>query len=180
MKKSKLSELVLFIAAKSKDDPNFGMTKLNKILFFADFYYYGLTGKPISDSKYQHLNFGPAPIAMKPVLDYLQESGRAEIVLNDFHGHNQERLKPIDGHDLSLFTEEEIEYVSYWIDQLWHKNATDLTRETHELNPWLLSRNGEEIPFYTVFGMYDMPVEIEGHIWAREKLGELRQRGYAY
>ena len=37
MATDKFRELILYIAQESEGDPNFGATKLNKILFFCDF-----------------------------------------------------------------------------------------------------------------------------------------------
>ena len=112
MTKSKLSELVLYIAHKSQDDSNFGVTKLNKILFFSDFYYYGLTGKSITNSAYQHIQRGPAPKAMLPVLQLLQASGRAVVKPINFHGHVQDRVIPIDDPDKELFDDDELSGIS--------------------------------------------------------------------
>jgi hypothetical protein len=36
----KLRELILYVSTLSKDDDNFGATKLNKLLFYADFLAY--------------------------------------------------------------------------------------------------------------------------------------------
>ena len=57
----KLKELVLYIAQKSEDDPSFGATKLNKILFAADFYFFGQTGRSITGASYVHRGKGPVP-----------------------------------------------------------------------------------------------------------------------
>ena len=58
----KLKELVLYIAQKSEDDPSFGATKLNKILFAADFYFFGQTGRSITGASYVHRGKGRAVV----------------------------------------------------------------------------------------------------------------------
>ncbi len=45
---AKLVELILYIADKCENDPHFGKTKLNKILFFSDMLYYGFFGNAIT------------------------------------------------------------------------------------------------------------------------------------
>lgn len=177
---SKLSELVLYIANKSQDDLNFGVTKLNKILFFADFYFYGLTGKSISECTYHHIQRGPAPTAMKPVLDELENTGRAKIEKKNFYGYHQDRVKSLDSADISLFEDEELLFVDSWIEYFRPYNGTDLSDLTHTLNPWLLTKFKEEIPYHTVFMMKDRPVEIDGHIWAKQELQRLRKIGYQH
>ena len=42
--RTKLKELILHIAKECCDDPTFGATKLNKILWWADFLFYRATG----------------------------------------------------------------------------------------------------------------------------------------
>ncbi|HZQ34888.1 MAG TPA: hypothetical protein VFD32_03070 [Dehalococcoidia bacterium] len=44
----KLGELILYVAEKSSDDPRFGATKLNNILFFSDFLAFGQLGRSIT------------------------------------------------------------------------------------------------------------------------------------
>ena len=45
---AKLRELILYVAERCENDPDFGALKLNKILFNADFIAYALTGKAIT------------------------------------------------------------------------------------------------------------------------------------
>jgi len=40
-------ELVLYFSSRSDDDPKFSATKLNMLIFFADFLAYAYLGKPI-------------------------------------------------------------------------------------------------------------------------------------
>jgi len=61
----KFQELMLYIASRSADDQKFGATKLNKILFYADFQAYLSLGKSITGAEYQRLGNGPAPRELK-------------------------------------------------------------------------------------------------------------------
>ena len=67
--------LVLYIADKCSDDPHFGATKFNKILFYADFLSYGLYGQPITGATYFRLPKGPAPKQWLQVRGEMEESG---------------------------------------------------------------------------------------------------------
>src|SRR5437763_14433954 len=57
----KLKELLLYVAERLVDDPEFGSVKLNNVLFYSDFYAYGDFGDPITGSTYIRLERGPAP-----------------------------------------------------------------------------------------------------------------------
>ena len=87
----KLRELILYICVACDADPYFGSTKLNKLLFFSDFAFFGATGRPISGAEYQKLENGPAPRIMKPLLDDMQERRELAIADRDRDGLPQKR-----------------------------------------------------------------------------------------
>ncbi len=49
---NKLKELILYICEKCKDDPSFDYEKLKRILYLADFRFYGETGRSITGTQY--------------------------------------------------------------------------------------------------------------------------------
>ena len=57
----RFAELMLYISQKSKDDPKFGATKLNKLLFYSDFLAYANLGDSITGFEYQKLEHSPGP-----------------------------------------------------------------------------------------------------------------------
>ena len=169
----KLKELIIYIAQESKDDPNFVATKLNKILFMADFFYYGTTGKSISEAEYWHLQNGPTPKAMKSVLDDLEANKEIEIIERDHFGYSQKRVLPKRGANTSQFSRDEIEFVNQAIKSLWDKNGIELSNWTHTLIPWLITENKSDIPYDSVFVLYQLPIERDGFLWAHRELDRL-------
>jgi hypothetical protein len=63
--REKLRELILHVARRSEGDIAFGVTKLNKLLFFIDFLACLRFGKPITGEEYQKLDNGPARMASR-------------------------------------------------------------------------------------------------------------------
>ncbi|MBM4416381.1 MAG: DUF4065 domain-containing protein [Chloroflexi bacterium] len=59
--RSRFKEVLLYIAQSSENDPRFGATKLNKILYFSDFKAFATLGDFITGATYQRLDRGPAP-----------------------------------------------------------------------------------------------------------------------
>ena len=57
----KFTELIVYIAEQSKDDPFFGPVKLNKILYYADFRAYRELGHSITGASYRKLTEGSCP-----------------------------------------------------------------------------------------------------------------------
>lgn len=173
----KLKEVILHISEVCKDEPEYGATKLNKILFVIDFYAFSILEKPITEAKYFHLVNGPAPKEMLQAQDELIVEGKAEIQKEEYFGRTQKRLVPIEGPDLSIFSKEEREIMKEVIDSTRGFNARKLSDWTHELSPWILTEDKEDIPFFTVFTMFKRPVGRDGIAWGEKELNRLRELG---
>lgn len=169
----KLKNLILYLAHRGESDPHFGMTKLNKLLFLIDFNAYASWGKPLTEATYVHRTFGPAPKQLLTARDQLMEAGQAVIEERDFFGRTQKRIKPLVAPDLSLFTGEEFALIEHMIKRHESMSATDISEASHELAPWQLTREGEEIPFFTVFVSKKEPATLDDKIWAMEQLEAL-------
>lgn len=71
----RLREAVLYVSNACRDAERFGLVKLNKIIWRADFESFAQRGQPVTGRQYQRLPQGPAPVEMLPVLDELQADG---------------------------------------------------------------------------------------------------------
>lgn len=150
--RQKFKELVLHIASKSQDDPKFGATKLNKILFFSDFLAYAHLGTAITGAEYQRLAKGPAPRAMVPVRNEMLENGDIRIEEREYFGRQQSRVVPLRLPTHSVFTMNEIALVDNIIEQLRHHDAVSISDLSHEASmAWQAAFDGETIPYSTVF-----------------------------
>lgn len=129
---NKFKGLVLYIADKCSDDPDFGATKLNKILFYSDFHSYGYWGKPITGAAYFRLKHGPAPKHMKPIRD-------------------QNRTIPLTEANLDVFSAKEIALVDKVIEEFGGLNADDVSTVSHMEAGYKIAGNKEDIPYEAVF-----------------------------
>lgn len=151
MATDKFKELILYIAQESEYDPNFGATKLNKILFFCDFLFYREHGHSISGQRYFKLPHGPAPRALKPALtELVQEDACIEVERNRF-GRSQKRIIPKREPRLDLFTSQEIAAVGSIIRLLWDNNAQEVSNLSHHFIGWQAADVLEDIPYETIF-----------------------------
>ncbi len=174
-KDKKLQELILYIAEKCKDDPCFGATKLNKILFLSDFNCFGLSGHSITDSTYMHKPYGPVAKRVLPAIHNLIKENRAKEEETTYFGTPRRQVIPLMGSDTSIFSEDELSLVDRIIESTRHLNATEFSKWTHTLIPWLVTSENEEIPLNSIFVIYDLPVEAEGIKWAKKRLVALEQ-----
>ena len=147
----KLKELVLYVAERSKSDPNFGAVKLNKILYYADFYAYRKLGQPITGAEYQKLPEGPAPRQFLPARDSLRRDGLIDIEQRQVFNHVQQRVVPTQEYRRSLLSDEEIALVDEVIDMLWHKNGREASDMSHDEPGWKVVDYGETIPYSTAW-----------------------------
>jgi len=150
-KEDKFKELVLYVAEKCADDPTFGATKLNKILYFSDFYAYAEFGSPITGATYQKVPHGPAPRQLISAREELGNTGDICERKATYHGYPQERIIPTRGVNLDLFTAKEIALVDDVIQKLWEINAANISDYTHRLAGWRIAEDGEDIPYESVF-----------------------------
>lgn len=174
---TKLSELMLYVASKSQGDRKFGAVKFNKILFAIDFTAYGNLGHSITGSAYIRMEQGFCPKELPATRYKLIESKRADMQLSSFKGKSQKRLIPLDQPDMSLFSDEERQLIDDVIEELYPFTATQLSQWNHSMLPWLFASDMEEIPYFTVFTLYNKPVGRDGLDWAERRLEELRSTG---
>ncbi len=145
----KFAEEVLHVAEGLKDDRGGGATKLNKVLFFAEFTHLRRHGRAISGCEFQKLPHGPAPRQLLPVRRQLIASGSVELVEEDFLGRPQHRLVPRRAANLKVFTDDELQTISDVMAQLAGMTGTQVSELSHQEPGWRLAAIGETIPSCT-------------------------------
>lgn len=170
---AKLRELILYIAERCEEDPTFGATKLNKILYYSDFLAYANDGQSITGADYQRLPNGPAVQQMLPILQELVDDGAAVEVTRERYGYRQRRLVSLGGpRNLAAFSGAEIARVDKVISDFWGLSAAEVSERSHREMGWKLAYDGQEIPYQTVFLSMDGPTSSDRE-WA-ESIAEAR------
>ena len=159
--KKKMKELILYISEKCADDPYFGATKLNKILFFSDFAAYGELGRPITGMEYMKLPHGPAPRRLVPIREEMEENNELAIQEARLAGFSQKRPVNLRSANLDLFSAEQIALVDTVIERVRRASAADLSRYTHGWEGWKFADDQETIPYSAVFLSDDPITEFE-------------------
>ena len=128
----RFAEMVLHVAGRLQDD-SAGVTKLNKVLFFAEFTHLRRRQRVISGCEFRKLPHSPAPRQLLPVRKKLIASGAAELVEErDFLGRPQHRLIPSRAANLEVFTEEEPQTIEDVLDQLVGMTGTQVSELSHQ------------------------------------------------
>ncbi len=147
----KFKELVLYISRRCEGDQTFGAVKLNKLLLFADFYAYAVTGKSITGAEYMKLERGPAPRYMSAVREEMEKAGDLVVIHREYFGYSQTRTIARREPDLSEFSGREIAFVDAALEQYADENATGLSELSHQLPGWQMATLKETIPYETIF-----------------------------
>jgi hypothetical protein len=158
----RLKELILYIARRSENDPNFGKTKLIKLLAWSDFLAYGRLGESLTGATYQKREFGPAPKQFPGALNLLRAMGRVRQVEEQTYSYTQDRVLAVDEADMGGFTADQIAVVDEVVRHFEGWNNSDLSEESHrEFVGWTMVDEGDEIPFHTVFLSPAPPTEAD-------------------
>jgi hypothetical protein len=149
---------MLYLAKESESDPHFGATKLNKMLFYADFMFYGIHGRSITGATYQRLDKGPAPRQLLRYRTELVETGRAELVEKTVFNRRQKRLVARGDVDTAQFSGPELDFVRDIIEVFTDHNALQISELSHvDSFGWQVAGDREEIPYEAVFLSSDGP-----------------------
>ncbi len=98
----KFKELLVYLAQRSADDPLYGATKLNKLLFYCDFLAFGQFGRSVTGARYQKLRHGPAPRQLLPMQTELESEGAVTVQIRQFFNQVQRRPIALRPPDLTL------------------------------------------------------------------------------
>lgn len=143
----KLRELILYIAMRYQDDDRFGVTRLTKVLFWADFEHFRETGESITGSNYIKMPRGPMLEGQQGILQGMQWRQELRIELHP-SGGSKPYQRPVASRqpDLSLFTASEIQRLDRIIEEHRGETASKVSDLSHKFLGWQVAHSGERIP----------------------------------
>jgi Protein of unknown function (DUF4065) len=152
----KLVALVLYAAAKCATDAHYGVLKLNRILFYADFKAYRALGRPITGAEYKKYTHGPAPHVMRSLKQRLINEGSAFEYVNplpylteDNEPMQEKRLFPKIAPDMAKLSTDETAIVDSVIEWLRPMTGVQVSRMSHRHPGWNLAAMEEVIPYFS-------------------------------
>jgi hypothetical protein len=154
---NKLKELILYVAEQSEGDPDFGLTKLYKTLFYSDFRTYARTRRSITGVEYQKFPYGPVPAGGPEAIEAMEAARDLAIARHARYGRVQKQPKALRDADLADFTGKEIATVHEVLAELRGLNASDVRDLSHRFIGWKAALPYEVIPYETVFIEEDPP-----------------------
>lgn len=146
----KLKEMILYISEKCSNQRAFGVTKLNKILWFSDVVAFKYLGNPITGTPYIRRDYGPVPKYIKEVKEELIQNKDLAIRHEQFFNRIQERPVHLRRAKVHLFSTDQLRTVDDVIAMLEDANADEVSELSHE-KVWELLEDGEPMPYEAGF-----------------------------
>lgn len=126
----KLFDMVRYIVKKHGE---VFPTKLNKLMFYADFSHYRKTGQSISGLQYRALNFGPVPDHYATIYDNVPGLDKKLIEAHDMVSTLLTCSRDYDFEDLSDDEKESLDYV---IEKLQPLTVSEVIEASHQEHGW--------------------------------------------
>lgn len=142
----RLRNILLFILERCS---NVWYTKMNKLLFYADFVSFRDRGMALTGLSYRAIDFGPVPEKWDKVYSEFSDVSQEFSRIGDYVGTVlMSSAKP----DLTLFSADEIEVLERVCERFGADTSAKISRQSHEETAWLDHiTNNERIPFREAF-----------------------------
>jgi DNA-binding transcriptional regulator YiaG/uncharacterized phage-associated protein len=145
---SKFTEMVVFFTETLQP----WKTKLNKLLFYADFTMFKQTGFSISGMQYKAITMGPVPNNFNSIFEYLVNKGEIDICYTPFaNGGTGEQFKPNKNRvfNAGLFSQDELATLNSVVERFRNTLTNEIIETSHKEKAWLDNINTKQLIDYT-------------------------------
>ena len=143
----KFGEMVVFFAEQLQP----WKTKLNKLLFYADFLMHKKTGFSISGVQYRAIPMGPVPNNFNSIFEYLANKDVIDIHSTNFkNGGTGEQFNPnpSKSFNIGLFSALELIVLKEVTERFKHTSTDEIIEISHKEKAWLENNKDKKIIDY--------------------------------
>ncbi|SFB07139.1 type II toxin-antitoxin system antitoxin SocA domain-containing protein [Algoriphagus aquimarinus] len=143
----KLVEMIVYFAHKV---PSY-KTKMNKLLFYADFLMFRVFGNSISGAKYVAIDYGPVPNMYETIFENLAVNELIDVFYESKeNGSKMEKLmgradRPIQ---LDVFSAEELQSLEKVVLSFQNSAVSEIVEISHQEIGWLENKNSKRFISY--------------------------------
>lgn len=150
----KLTEMVVYFAEKLEPYK----VKLNKLLFYADFFHYKNFSYSISGSRYIAHSYGPVPDNYETIFEYIAKNGNISVTTTEFPGgYTGEKYSALKPFDPDVFTSEEMATLEKVFDRFKDMSAKTIASISHEETGWIEHHEDNSlVPYHHAFDLRAM------------------------
>lgn len=148
LSEGRLKNTILYFLEKCGD---VGYTKMNKLLFYADFISYKLHGIGITGLQYMAIQYGPVPVNWTRIYNSFDD---IEVRVYETQEGERYEMHPLVAPDLQSFTSEELTVLSNVADHFGKFSARALTEISHNEKGWIENQEAHHlIPYKYAFSL---------------------------
>ncbi|MCW5899518.1 MAG: DUF4065 domain-containing protein [Flavobacteriales bacterium] len=148
-------ELIKFFTAQLA--PHLYKTRLNKLLFYADFRHFQLHGVSITGGRYRAIQMGPVPVQYASLYEYAQREGKIKLNEQELNeGGIMGQFLPMTTapFNAELFEESELAVLNEVCEQFRNTKAKEIEHISHEEEAWKQHEKEHTVIDYTLaFGL---------------------------
>jgi len=122
-------------------------TKLNKLMFYADFLHFKDYVLSITGAKYAHVPFGPAPTNYDLYFPLMIRQGLLAVEEIDYGGYLGEKYTSLINPDLNIFSEGELRVLSIVKEFFRGYKANEISEYSHVEKGYQETSNGKMISY---------------------------------
>ena len=143
----KFTEMVVYFSEKMAPFK----TKMNKLLFYADFLMFKQSCFSISGVRYKAIDMGPVPINFQSIFEYLANKNEIDILTTEFqNGYTGEQFKARKDRpfEADLFLENEIEILEKVATVFKSMSTNDIIKFSHLEEAWKKNEKDKSVISY--------------------------------
>ena len=136
----RLKNILLYFIEKSN---GVFFTKMNKLLFYADFMAYRVTGKSVSGLAYKAIAHGPVPVRWDRIYSFFDEIDQEIVQFSD--GREGTKLVSKLSPDMAEFSDDELKILEYVSQRFKNETPTQISETSHEEEAWKQYLNSDRL-----------------------------------
>ena len=139
----KLKNILLYFIEKSG---GVFFTKMNKLLFYADFVAYRQTGKGITGLAYKAIQHGPVPVRWDRIYSFYDEINQEIVQFSD--GRAGTKLVSKLSPDMTEFDEDELKVLEFVCERFKSDTPTQISETSHQEEAWKRNIDSDQLINY--------------------------------
>lgn len=144
----RVKNTILYFLEKCGD---VGYTKMNKLLFYADFTNYRLYGTGITGLQYMAIQYGPVPVNWTRIYNSFDD---IEVKVYETSEGERYEMHPLVAPDLQSFSAEELGVLEDIAERFGKLSAKKLTEISHKESGWINNQETHHlIPYSYAFAL---------------------------
>ena len=133
----KLANLIIAFITRCKPQFN-DRLKMNKLLYYVDFYHYKLVGFSLTGLSYRAIQYGPVPTYYENLYTYFENAG---VICSSWtkteNGAGKEVFQTTGEFDATYYNTEELETIETIISKFKNTSSWDLIDLSHKEKGWM-------------------------------------------